>query len=151
MKKNPKAIKFSAYDSKIIPLTQRTNFKMVDPITCDSKHLTFGMVVVEPHGTCEPGHIHDDQEEIFYCLSGRGTVIADDDHKEIPIVPHEGVFFKPGVFHSIKNPYDIPFQALWILSPGGWVFDNNPDLKVIAENADKIEENSSDVPHTSLK
>ena len=135
----PKAIKVSAYDCEVIPLSQRINFKLVDPTTCGSKHLTFGMVVVEPHGSCEPGHVHDDQEEIFYCLSGRGIVIADDDRKEIQIASYEAVFFKPGVYHSIKNPYDIPLQALWIISPAGWVFDKNPEMKKQAERGIKSE------------
>ena len=148
MSSKPKAVKISAYDCEIIPLSQRVNFKLVDPTTCDSKNLTFGMVIVEPHGTCEPGHVHDDQEEIFYCLSGRGVVVADDDHKEISVAPYEAVFFKPGVYHSLKNPYDIPLQMLWVLSPGGWVFDRNPGLKKVAQAPEKAE--SCETVHTSL-
>jgi len=148
MSDKPKAVKVSAYDCERIPLAQRMNFKMVDPTTCGSKHLTFGMVIVEPHGSCEPGHVHDDQEEIFYCLSGRGIVVADDDHTEIPVAPHEAVFFKPGVYHSLKNPNDIPLQMLWILSPGGWVFDRNPRMKEIAQCPDKARK--GETVHTSL-
>ncbi len=128
-----KAIKVSPKDAERIVLSQRVNYKLVDPTTVGSKHLTFGMVVVEPGGTCEPGHSHDDQEEIFFCLSGKGIVIADDDHKEIPIEPKEAVFFPIGVYHSIKNLQDTPLEALWIISPAGWVFDKNPEMKRQAE------------------
>ncbi len=104
---------------------------MVDPTTVGSKHLTFGMVVVEPGGTCEPGHSHEDQEEIFFCLTGNGVVIADEDHKEIPIGPKDAVFFPLGVYHSLKNPYNTPLEILWIISPK--VFLNHGARNVIAK------------------
>ena len=128
------AIYINPHNVEPISLSQRINFKMVDPTTVGSKHLTFGMVVVEPHGTCEPGHVHDDQEEIFFCIYGNGIIICDDDRKEIPVGPKEGMFFPIGVFHSIKNPYNTPLEALWIISPAGWVFDRFPDMKKIAED-----------------
>lgn len=128
-----RAIKVNPHDVDTIPLSQRVNYKMVDPTTVGSEHLTFGMVIVEPFGTCEPGHFHDDQEEIFFCLTGNGVVIADDDRKEIPIGPKDAVFFPIGVYHSIKNPHNTPLEALWIISPAGWVFDRNPDMKEKAE------------------
>lgn len=129
MAQKQKAVKINPNDCEPIVLSQRVNFKMVDPTTVGSKHLTFGMVVVEPGGTCEPGHVHDDQEEIFYVLTGNGVVIADDDRKEIPIGPKDGVFFPIGTYHSIKNPNKTPLEALWIISPAGWVFDRNPEMK----------------------
>lgn len=131
------AVKVNPHDVKPIVLSQRINYKLIDPTTVGSEHLTFGMVIVEPCGTCEPGHLHDDQEEIFFCLSGRGVVIADDDRKEIDIGPKDAVFFPMGVYHSIKNPYNTPLEALWIISPAGWVFDRNPDMKERALKGDK--------------
>lgn len=133
----PKAIKMNPNDVEPIPLSQRVNYKLIDPTTVDSKHLTFGMVIIEPGGTAEPGHHHDDQEEIFFCLTGKGVVIADDDHKEIPIEPKDAVFFPIGVYHSIKNPYKTPLEALWIISPAGWVFDRFPDMKEKATKGEK--------------
>ena len=132
-----RAIKVNPHEVDTIPLSQRVNYKMVDPTTCGSEHLTFGMVIVEPFGTCEPGHFHDDQEEIFFCLTGNGVVIADDDRKEIPIGPKDAVFFPIGVYHSIKNPNNTPLEALWIISPAGWVFDRNPDMKEKAQKGEK--------------
>jgi mannose-6-phosphate isomerase-like protein (cupin superfamily) len=120
-----KVIKTNPNDCEPIVLNQRVNFKMIDPTTVGSKHLTFGMVVVEPGGTCEPGHDHDDQEEIFFCLTGNGIVIADDDRKEIPIAPKDAVFMPIGTYHSIKNPNKTPLEALWIIGPAGWVFDRD--------------------------
>jgi len=133
-----KAIKLNPHDVEPMKLSQRVNYKLIDPTTVGSEHLTFGMVVVEPGGTCEPGHTHDDQEEIFFCLTGNGVVIVDDDHKEIPIQPKDAVFFPKGVYHSIKNPHNTPLEALWIISPAGWVFDRNPEMKVQAEKGLKF-------------
>ena len=73
---NKKAVKVNPNDFEPIVLSQRVNFKMVDPTTVGSEHLTFGMVIVEPGGTCEPGHVHDDQEEIFFCLNGKAALLA---------------------------------------------------------------------------
>lgn len=129
MKYPRKAIKVNPNDCDPIALSQRVNFKMVDPTTVGSEHLTFGMVIVEPGGTCEPGHYHEDQEEIFFCLNGKGVVIADEDKKEILISPKDAIFFPKNVYHSIKNPYKTPLEALWIISPAGWVFDRDPELK----------------------
>lgn len=49
--------------------------------------------------------------------------------KKIPISPKDAVFFPKNVYHSIKNPNNTPLEALWIISPAGWVFDLNPKLK----------------------
>lgn len=112
-----KAIKINPHDVKPMSLSQRVIYKMIDPTTVGSEDLTFGMVVVEPGGTCEPGHSHDDQEEIFFCLTGNGIVIADDDHRQISIQPKDAVFFPKGVYHTVKNPYNTPLEVLWIIAP----------------------------------
>ena len=51
-----KVLKVSPYDVEVISLSQRDNYKLIDPTTVGSKNLTFGMVIVEPGGICEPGH-----------------------------------------------------------------------------------------------
>lgn len=124
-----RALKLNPHGVEPIRLSQRTNFKLVDPTTVGSEHLTFGMVVVDPHGIAEPGHAHDDQEEIFFCLTGNGIVIADDERREIPIGPKDAVFFPKNVWHCIRNPNNTPLEVLWIMSPAGWVFDKNPAMR----------------------
>jgi mannose-6-phosphate isomerase-like protein (cupin superfamily) len=134
----PKAVKVNPNDVEPIPLSQRVNFKLIDPTTVGSKHLTFGMVVIEPGGTAEPGHSHDDQEEIFFCLTGKGIVIVDDDRKEMQIEPKDAVFFPIGVYHGIRNPFKTPLEALWIISPAGWVFDRFPEMKEQAKRGKTV-------------
>lgn len=135
-----KVLKVSPYDVEVISLSQRDNYKLIDPTTVGSKNLTFGMVIVEPGGICEPGHAHDVQEEIFFCLSGRGIVIVGDDHEEVAISQFDAVFFAPGTYHNLRNPSNFPLQVLWIQSPAGWVFDKHPDLKELAKKGEKLEE-----------
>jgi mannose-6-phosphate isomerase-like protein (cupin superfamily) len=125
----PRAVKINPHGVEPIHMSQRTNFKLVDPATVGSQNLTFGMVVIEPHGIAEPGHAHDDQEEIFFCLTGNGIVIADDERREIPIGPKDAVFFPKKVWHGIRNPNNTPLEVLWIMSPAGWVFDKDPALR----------------------
>lgn len=136
MKAN-KAVKINPHDVEPIVMSQRVNFKMVDPTTVGSEHLTFGMVVIEPHGIAEPGHSHDDQEEIFFCLTGNGIVIVEEERREIPIGPKDGVFFPKNVYHCIRNPNNTPLEVLWIMSPAGWVFDRNPEMKAKALRGEK--------------
>jgi len=128
-----KPIKVNPHDVEPIVLSQRVNYKLIDPTTVGSKHLTFGMVIVEPGGVCEPGHEHDEQEEIFFCLHGKGVVVMGDNHQDVIIEPRDAVFIPPHTYHNLKNPYNTPLEVLWIQSPAGWVFDKHPDLKVKAE------------------
>ncbi|MBN1264982.1 MAG: cupin domain-containing protein [Anaerolineales bacterium] len=124
-----KPVKVSPYDVEPIRLNERTNFKLIDPTTVESQHLTFGMVSVDPGGICEPGHAHDEQEEIFFCLNGRGIVYIGEKREPWEIAPKDAIFIPPGTYHNLENPHATPLEVLWIQSPAGWVFDKHPDLK----------------------
>ncbi len=134
-----KPVKVNPRDVEPLPLHQRINYKLIDPTTVGSEHLTFGMVVVEPFGTCEPGHTHEDQEEIFFCLSGEGIVTVGDNHEEWHIVPMDATFFPPHTYHGLRNPSNIPLKVLWIISPAGWVFDQRPDWKEKAVRGEPLD------------
>lgn len=110
-----------------IRLSQRTNFKLIDPTTVDSQHLTFGMVIVDAGGTCKPGHAHRDQEEIFFCVRGEGVVTLDGEKTNIK--PYDAVYIPAGTFHELENPSKTPLEVLWIISPPGWPFDKFPKWK----------------------
>ena len=130
-------VKVNPFEVDPIILSQRVNYKLVDPTTVGSKNISFGIVVVEANGICEPGHDHDDQEEIFFCMNGEGVVIIGDDKEEWPVKPWDAVFIPPKTYHNLRNPTNLPLIVLWIQSPGGWVFDKHPDLKKLAEKGEK--------------
>jgi len=135
-----KPIKINPHDVIPLALHQRVNYKLIDPTTVGSQHLTFGMVIVEPFGTCEPGHAHDEQEEIFFCISGRGIVVVGDRREDWDLKPMDAAFFPPNTYHGLKNPYNTPLTVLWIISPAGWVFDQKPDWKEKAERGEALDE-----------
>jgi mannose-6-phosphate isomerase-like protein (cupin superfamily) len=114
-------------DVEPIKLTQRVNFKLVDPTTTGSEHLTLGMVIVEPKGVCKPAHSHGDQEEIFFCVRGEGLVVLED--SKVKVKPYDAVFIPKGAYHGLENPHKTPLEVLWIISPPGWPFDKHPELK----------------------
>jgi len=124
-------------DVEPVRLSQRTNFKLVDPTTVNSEHLTFGMVIVDPRGVCKPGHSHADQEEIFFCIRGEGVVILDGER--VKIKPYDAVFIPAGVFHELENPNKTPLEVLWIISPPGWPFDKYPEWKKKALKGESLE------------
>jgi mannose-6-phosphate isomerase-like protein (cupin superfamily) len=125
--------KISPFNVKTINLAHRVNYKLIDPTTVGSKNLTFGMVIVEPGGICEPGHDHLEQEEIFFCLMGKGVVLIGKEHEKWNIDPYDAVFIPPMTYHNLANESNMPLYVLWIQSPAGWVFDKNPELKKLAE------------------
>lgn len=133
MERKPK--KVSPFEVETINLAYRVNYKLIDPTTVGSKNLTFGMVVVEPGGVCEPGHDHSDsgQEEIFFCISGRGVVLIGEQREKWDIQQYDAVFIPPETYHNLINESNLPLFVLWIQSPAGWVFDKHPDLKKLAE------------------
>lgn len=74
----------------------------------------FNVITLEPG--CSIGtHTHDQEEEIYYILSGTGLV--DDNGQMVNVEPGDAVKTGNGEFHSIKNNGDVPlvFMAVIIL------------------------------------
>ncbi len=74
----------------------------------------FNVITLEPG--CSIGtHIHDQEEEIYYILSGKG--IVDDNGTMVNVGPGDAVKTGNGEFHSIKNDGNEPlvFMAVVIL------------------------------------
>lgn len=62
-----------------------------------------------------PGHTHDVEEEVIYCLQGEGEVVLDG--RPEPLRPGTFVVFRPGVLHSINNTGDATIKLLYVFSP----------------------------------
>jgi mannose-6-phosphate isomerase-like protein (cupin superfamily) len=58
-------------------------------------------------------HPHNDEEEVYYILSGRGSVT--DDGKDYDVGPGDAVLTGGGSSHSIRNDADEPLDFMAII------------------------------------
>ncbi len=77
---------------RIGPPHQRVIRHLVTPENMGSKFLWLGTSSVDP-GFKSNAHAHEDQEEVFYCVSGQGRIKVDDE--EAPLEPGAVVFCPP--------------------------------------------------------
>jgi quercetin dioxygenase-like cupin family protein len=68
-----------------------------------------------PPGSRQPTHQHDDAEQIYVIVRGRGTMIVGDEERET----REGdlVFIPPGTGHAIRNDSDQMLIFVSAISP----------------------------------
>lgn len=62
-------------------------------------------------------HTHDRNEEIIFCVEGRGIVRLDG--QEYPLEKGTCVFLGHGRRHHFLNPFDEPMTFFWVFMPGG--------------------------------
>ncbi len=68
-----------------------------------------------PPSAHAPGHVHDDQEEVVYCLEGQGKLVTQG--KSEAIRPGTFMVIPPGVAHSINNTGQQTIKLLYLFSP----------------------------------
>lgn len=97
------------------PPYKRTIRHLVAPWTkVKSAHVWVGTTAVEP-GFMSNEHKHDAQEEIFYCLEGKGDLRING--KDVPMVPGDTLLVPPGTLHQVVNRSQEVFKLLAIVSP----------------------------------
>jgi len=62
--------------------------------------LWFGISIIDPSSSSNP-HAHSSQEEVFYCVGGRGVIRVGDEEAEIS--PGSCVFVPEGMVHQLVN------------------------------------------------
>jgi len=87
---------------------------LIDPQCADTKHLNFRLICYMPGSFATP-HSHDDAENVFYVLQGRGIAILDG--KRIPIEPGTLVFIPPKVEHEVHSTGDENLVMVFVASP----------------------------------
>jgi quercetin dioxygenase-like cupin family protein len=99
---------------KGIDLPGRNWKKLIDPETSGCRNMIFGVVTFPPGS--DPGtHVHANEEEIIYVISGRGeTRVAD---KVYPLEAGVTVFTEPGVAHGVKTLGKDPLVLVSVFSP----------------------------------
>jgi mannose-6-phosphate isomerase-like protein (cupin superfamily) len=99
---------------RIGPPHQRVIRHLVAPWTMGSQHLWLGTSSVDP-GFTSNAHAHEDQEEVFYCVSGRGRIKVDDE--EMPLEPGVVVFVAPKSIHQLINDGDEILKVVSAVAP----------------------------------
>ena len=68
-----------------------------------------------PPGKHAPGHIHELEEEVIYCIEGKGEAVVDG--MCIKIKPGIVVYFPIGSLHSINNTGKDTIKLFFTFSP----------------------------------
>jgi mannose-6-phosphate isomerase-like protein (cupin superfamily) len=76
-----------------------------------ARHSEVFLVGLEP-GEAPPLHVHDDTEQVFYILEGRGTLTIGADRRTAPVKPGDVVHIPPATPHSIKADGGQPLRYL---------------------------------------
>lgn len=89
---------------------------LLSPRRGGTKNISLGMTLLPPKKSSNY-HKHENEEEIWYVVSGKGKAIIDD--KEFTIEKGVAIYVPPGSFHQLVNTSDETLKVLWIFSPPG--------------------------------
>ena len=99
---------------RIGPPHQRVIRHLVTPENMGSQYLWLGTSSVDP-GFTSNAHSHEDQEEVFYCVSGRGRIRVDDE--EVQVEPGVVVFCPVKSVHQLINDGDEVLKVVSAVAP----------------------------------
>lgn len=89
--------------------------QLLNPDNSQSTRVTITEVHLEP-GACQPRHVHESSEQIWYALQGSGVLLlANNTEKEF----HAGdvVRFEDGDVHGLRNDGGSGFIYLSVTAP----------------------------------
>jgi mannose-6-phosphate isomerase-like protein (cupin superfamily) len=85
--------------------------------TADTPRFNFGIIEIAAGRELE-SHVHDEEDDAFYILSGEMTFAFGDD--EVAAGPGTFVLVPPGVEHGFRNDGAIEVRMLNIHAPAGF-------------------------------
>lgn len=88
----------------------RDTYFLVDPEQGPSRRLKMGHTTIYPTGSTT-GHSHP-EEEVYFVVSGEGTMVVGDD--EFSIRSGDALYVPPGVFHTTFQRGNLPLVVLWV-------------------------------------
>ncbi len=91
-----------------------TLYKMVNPVTVDSKNLMSFFVTIDVGGEI-PEHKHGPAEVVLHFLQGQASVITDGEEKLVE--PETAVHVPIGSSIGLKNTGKAKLQFIAVLSP----------------------------------
>jgi mannose-6-phosphate isomerase-like protein (cupin superfamily) len=89
----------------------RDTYYLIDAKNSPSRRLTIGHTTVYPTGSTT-GHSHDNMEEVYYVVSGEGTMVVGDD--EYPVKQGDALYVPPGEFHTTIQKGNLPLVLVWV-------------------------------------
>src|SRR5689334_9930788 len=90
--------------------SQRILTVLINQETCDARGVFAGMSLLSP-GQRSPNDIHEDMQEIFYVVSGRGTALIDG--VAHPIEGGDVMYVQNGVRHQFIASDDSDLHLFW--------------------------------------
>ncbi|MFW6280563.1 MAG: cupin domain-containing protein [Halanaerobium sp.] len=94
-------------DSEIL----RDTYYLIDPEECESRGLKMGHTTIYPTGSTT-GHSHDDMEETYFFISGKGTMVVGDD--EFDVEAGDALYVPPGEYHTTYQRGNLPLRMIWV-------------------------------------
>jgi mannose-6-phosphate isomerase-like protein (cupin superfamily) len=76
--------------------------------------IDWGIILVKP-GEALGGHYHEQVEETFYFVEGRGVIVVNG--QEYPATPGDVYCMEPQDRHDIRNDGDAPLKLIFIKCP----------------------------------
>ena len=89
----------------------RDTYYLINSQNSPSKRLSMGHTTIYPTGTTT-GHVHDDMEETYFVISGKGIMVVGDD--EFEIEQGDALYVPPGEFHTTYQRGNLPLVVLWV-------------------------------------
>jgi len=89
----------------------RDTYFLIDPENSPSKNLKMGHTTVYPTGKTT-GHAHDNMEEVYFILSGKGRMVIGED--KFPIQAGDALYVPFGEYHETYNTGIEPLKLLWV-------------------------------------
>ncbi len=89
----------------------RDTYYLINNQNSPSKRLTMGYTTIYPTGSTT-GHTHDDMEETYYVISGKGVMVVGQDRFEIE--QGDALYVPPGEYHTTYQSGNMPLVVLWV-------------------------------------
>jgi mannose-6-phosphate isomerase-like protein (cupin superfamily) len=89
----------------------RDTYFLIDPEDSPSRNLKMGYTIVYPTRRTT-GHAHEDMEEVYFVLSGKGKMVVGED--EFPIEAGDAFYVPFGEYHVTYNVGIEPLAILWV-------------------------------------
>lgn len=94
----------------------RVSKTLISEITTGAQNISMG-VNVTAVGSRIPEHVHENEEEAMYIISGKGKLVINGGEEEYEVSAGTAIFAARGTRHEIINTGDTELKLVWAYSP----------------------------------